>query len=137
MKIKLNSPVLFLPDLNDEELTTIRKLYKNEIFLIRDESGLKLINASTEGVISGQAAINLYLQTLRKKPSSESYRSSFIREQLPTVKGSVIPTGTHLLAKQTLRKTSGTGNTASNNAKRSAAFKRCSQKFNYLYRSKK
>ena len=67
MKIKLNSPVSFLPDLNDEELTTIRKLY--EIFLIRDESGL--INASTEGAISGQAAINTYLQTLRKKPGSE------------------------------------------------------------------
>ena len=71
MKIKLNSPVSFLPDLNDEELTTIRKLYKNEIFLIRDESGLKLINSPTEGAISGQAAINTYLQTLRKKPGSE------------------------------------------------------------------
>ncbi len=67
MKIKLNSPVSFLPDLNDEELATIRKLYKNEIFLIKD----RLINVPTDGAISGHEAIRAYLQTLKKKPGSE------------------------------------------------------------------
>lgn len=67
MKIKLNSPVSFLPDLNDEELATIRKLYKNEIFLIKD----RLINVPTDGAISGHEAIRTYLQTLKKKPGSE------------------------------------------------------------------